>query len=97
MDLAPPGRTSIDTLDSGTSPPGWPNQSAKLSGSVHSFQTRSRGASKTRLMVNAYRSVIRGSLAAREPLVQAIEAVLPEAPVAEQPLHGLREGVADQP
>jgi hypothetical protein len=45
----PPGRTSIETDESGTSESGPPNQSAKRSGSVHSFHTRSRGASNTRV------------------------------------------------
>ena len=46
---APPGRTSMATESSGISQVGPPNQSANASGSVHSLQTRSRGASKTRV------------------------------------------------
>ncbi len=46
----PPSRTSISTVSSGTSPSGPPNQSAKASGVVHSRQTRSRGASNTRVI-----------------------------------------------
>ena len=48
---APPGRTSIETVESGISHSTPPNQSAKRSGSVHSRQTRSRGAAKTRVVV----------------------------------------------
>ena len=48
---APPGRTSIETVESGISHSSPPNQSAKRSGSVHSRQTRSRGAAKTRVVV----------------------------------------------
>src|SRR5207253_1429813 len=51
---APPGLTSIETVESGTSDSGPPNQSAKRAGSVHSFHTRSRGASNTRLIVIPY-------------------------------------------
>src|SRR5207248_1852589 len=44
---APPGRTSIEIVSSGTLLSGPPNQSANASGRVHSSQTRSRVASKT--------------------------------------------------
>ena len=40
----PPGRTSIATVSSGISASDPPNQSANASGSVHSRQTRARGA-----------------------------------------------------
>ena len=36
---APPARTSIDTLENGTTKSGPPNQSANRPGSVHSNQT----------------------------------------------------------
>jgi hypothetical protein len=39
---APPGLTSIETVEMGTSDSGPPNQSADGSGSVHSPHTRSR-------------------------------------------------------
>jgi riboflavin biosynthesis pyrimidine reductase len=50
---APPSLRSIHTVDTGTlaSPP---NHSAKRSGSVHSLHTRSRGTSKTRVMMPKY-------------------------------------------
>ena len=92
---APPGRTSIDTVSSGTSDWVPPNQSANRSGSVHSFQTRSRGASKTRvteipgsasgLGCSATPGIIPGA----EALVESVEAVLPEAAVAIEPLCSL--------
>src|SRR5262249_58963158 len=68
---APPGCTSIATLSSGTSEVGPPNQSAKRSGSVHSCQTRSRGASKTRVIS------MTGSATAQPP-VELVETVLPQ-------------------
>src|SRR5207249_4903122 len=48
---APPALTSIETVETGTSAAPPPYQSAKRSGSVHSFHTTSRGASKTRVIV----------------------------------------------
>src|SRR5205823_3935905 len=75
---APPGLTSIETVDSGTSDSPPPNQSAKRSGSVHSRHTRSRGASKTRVIV------VPGSL--MQTLVEAVEASLPEATVRLEPV-----------
>ena len=41
--------TMNETVETGTSASGPPNQSANRSGSVHSLHTRSRGASKTRV------------------------------------------------
>src|SRR6266540_962653 len=67
----PPGLTSIETVSSGTSAVGPPNQSAKRSGSVHSCQTRSRGASMTRVIV------IPGSATPQTPL-EVIEALFPQ-------------------
>src|SRR5215210_5780103 len=77
----PPGLTSIETLDSGTSDSRPPNQSAKLSGFVHSCQTRSRGASKTRVIVIP--------ASATETLVKTVEASLPEPTVLREPLRRL--------
>ena len=48
----PPGRTSIETDSTGISEWGPPYQSANASGVVHSLQTRSRGASKTRVIAS---------------------------------------------
>src|SRR2546428_1340241 len=96
----PPGRTSIETVVSGTSHSLAPNQSAKGSGSVHSFHTRSRGASKTRVIVilpEATVSGVRGSamlglsLGRLQTLVEAVEAFLPEQAVALEPFDGLLE------
>src|SRR5262249_34423745 len=84
----PPTRTSIATESSGFSvwPP--PYQSANRSGSVHSFQTCSRGASKVRLISKLAVSVsgIRGLPFVGESLVQAAEPRLPEAPVVLDPV-----------
>ena len=68
----PPGLTSIETVDSGTSASVPPNQSAKRSGSVHSRHTRSRGASKTRVIV------MPAQPCRLQALVEAVEASLPE-------------------
>jgi hypothetical protein len=60
----PPGLTSIETVDSGTSDSLPPNQSAKASGSAHSLHTPSRGASKIRVIVippSGARSAVGGS------------------------------------
>src|SRR5215218_6806258 len=89
-----PSLTSIKTVDTGTSASPPPNQSAKRSGSVHSFHTRSRGASKTRTMVipgsaaapEAGGSAIRGPLLGRlQARLQAVEAAFPELTVRLQP------------
>src|SRR3954471_11224992 len=77
---APPGRTSIATLSSGTSASGPPNQSANASGSVHSRQTRSRGASRTRVIVQPGRPSL------TEPPLHGVKALLPEAAVGLEPL-----------
>src|SRR5215217_6388634 len=83
---APPGRTSIETVESGTSHSTPPNQSAKRSGSVHSRQTRSRGAAKTRVVVKPLVPKGSGSGICSQPLVHAIEASLPELAVGIEPL-----------
>src|SRR5713226_3315131 len=77
----PPGLTSIETVSSGTSDSLPPNQSAKRSGSVHSFHTRSRGASKTRVIVIPS--------AILQTLVEAVEASLPEPTVLLEPVDRL--------
>src|SRR4051812_11378034 len=92
---APPGRTAIATLSSGTSASGPPNQSAKRSGSVHSRQTRSRGASNTRVIVRPRRRSGAGS--AIEALPEGVEAVLPEAAVVLEPLGRVAQRRAAQP
>src|SRR5918994_1030476 len=85
---APPTRTSIATEDSGISFCGPPNQSANRSGSVHSFHTRSRGASNTRTSVKP---------SVTQPCLQGVEAVVPEATVLQQPLDGLPHPLALHP
>src|SRR5689334_9313673 len=80
----PPGRTSIDTLSRGTSHCGPPYQSAKRSGSVHSLQTRSRGASNTRLIRIPYS--LAPSVIAAESLLESPEAGLPEALIGPEPV-----------
>lgn len=52
---SPPGRTSIETVESGAVYGSVPNQLAKCSGSVQAFQTSSRGASRTRVSAVAVR------------------------------------------
>src|SRR5262249_61673444 len=83
----PPGRTSIDTVSSGISDSAPPNQSAKRSGSVHSCQTRSRGAAKTRVIA------ILASVTTQPP-VEVVEAVLPQG---FEPVRRAFERTAAQP
>src|SRR4051812_23589482 len=93
----PPGRTSIETVSSGTSSVGPPYQSAKRSGSVHSRQTSSRGASKvlTSSMsgppLPAVASATRRLPSGAKPLLHPVEAALPEAAVVIDPLGDLPE------
>src|SRR5262245_65410929 len=89
---APPGLTSMATVESGISTFGPPNQSAKRSGSVHSRHTSSRGASKTRTIVIPGSVAVGFLLARPEPGVKAVEAPLPERTVPLQP----RDGVAER-
>src|SRR6266508_2526000 len=78
-----------------------PNQSAKRSGSVHSFHTRSRGASKTRVIVIP--SLLRGSAILRsllgrlQALVEAVEASLPEPTVLLEPVDSFLHRRTPQP
>src|SRR3954454_18211631 len=70
-----------------------PNQSAKRSGSVHSLHARSRGASKTRVIVSpspaAEPSAMVRVLPSRSQAgVELLEAALPEATVSLQPIGG---------
>src|SRR5262245_27474626 len=96
---APPARTSIATVWSGTSPLGAPNQSANASGSVHSRHTRSRGAWNTRVSeMSASSSAIRaGILPVAQPPVQPVEARLPEASIAVEPRGHLAQRLSAQP
>src|SRR4051812_13996317 len=92
----PPGRTSIATVESGTSQSAPPNQSAKRSGSVHSRHTRSREASKTRVVVKPPSEGVRSGIVS-QPLVEAVEARLPEPTVALEPLGGVLERDRPEP
>src|SRR4051794_38864040 len=87
---APPGRTSITTVESGTSHSTPPNQSAKRSGSVHSRQTRSRGASNTRVVVKPPLKGDRSGIVSQS-LVETVEARLPEPTVVVEPVNGVLE------
>src|SRR5918995_63055 len=102
----PPSLTSMETVDTGPSASLPPYQSAKRSGSVHSFQTRSRGASKTRVIVIPTRSLLsRGGLSAIlgfiltrfQARVEAVEASLPEPAVALEPVDGVLERLGVKP
>src|SRR5215212_3567302 len=88
---APPGRTSIATVWSGTSASAPPNQSANASGSVHSRQTRSRGASSTRVIAKPSRTSL------IEPPLHGVEALLPEAAVGLEPLGRVTQRRTAQP
>ncbi len=85
----PPGLTSIETLASGTSDSLPPNQSAKRSGSVHSRHTRSRGASKTRVIVMPGSTMLVSFIARLQAFVETVEASLPEPTVLLEPVDGL--------
>src|SRR5215211_6031985 len=98
---APPSVTSIETVETGTSASGPPNQSANRSGSVHSFQTRSRGTPKTRVIVipaspatSGFRSVILGRL---EACFEAVEAAFPERTILLEPSDGVLQRRRSQP
>src|SRR4051794_39529273 len=90
---SPPGRTSISTSSSGHSASAPPYQSANRSGSVHSRQSSSRGASKDRVISIPGSSIVGISEARLEP----IEAGLPEATVSLKPLDGLGRGRSLEP
>ena len=67
---------------------GPPNQSAKRSGSIHSRQTRSRGASKTRVIGDPG-SAMAVPLGRLQALVEAVEAAVPEPTVRLEPFDRL--------
>src|SRR5437867_7866853 len=69
------------TVSRGTSESGPPNQSANAWASVHSFQTVSRGASNTRVIAMPYSAIV-----TLQPLLHPVEAALPEAAVALEPV-----------
>src|SRR3954451_6800294 len=75
----PPSRTSIEISSRAILYSGPPYQSANASGSVHSRQTRSRGASKVQFMSMSGRS-------ATQAILHPLEAALPEAAVAVDPV-----------
>ena len=83
----PPGRTSSVTDSGGVLQPRLPHQRAISAGSVHARQTRSRGASKTRVIV----------ISRAEVLIEAVEALIPVAAVLGDPVGDLLERRALQP
>src|SRR4029450_9557540 len=87
----PPGLASIDTEVSGTSDSAPPNQSAKRSGSVHSCHTRSRGASKTRVIVIPCSAIF------VEALAEPVEATFPETTVSLEPVGRFFKRLAVEP
>src|SRR5436190_13449543 len=97
----PPGRTSIVMVVNGVVMLRGPNQAATCSGSVHAFHTSSRGASKTRVIVNSRPmggvSAITPLLDGAQVIVEPIEAALEELPVARQPAGGVLERTPAQP
>src|SRR4029079_14512380 len=90
----PPSRTSIaiSSVEMAYCSP--PYQSAKRSGSVHSRQTSSRGASKVQIISM---SGLRSAIAVLQAAPHSIEATLPEAAVALDPLGRLLERSAGDP
>src|SRR5436305_9897289 len=103
---APPGRTSI--VHEGIVKPCGPHQRTTRSGSVQALKTRRRGASKTRVRASSRSadSVAALVLAAMLPLlplrlaqnvVQAIEALLPEASVVFEPVRSPLERTRLEP
>src|SRR5205807_7719931 len=97
----PPVRTSMETVDNGVVKPRGPNQRATCSGSVHASHTSSRGASKTRVIVNSRPmggvSAIAPLLDGAQVIVEPVEAALEELPVALQPAGGVLERTPAQP
>src|SRR6185295_17813978 len=83
--------------------PWGPHHLATRSGSAHAFQTSARGASKTRAMTSS-RSTVSATalflasmflplpLQLAQIVVQAIEALFPEATVALEPVGGVLQG-----
>src|SRR5262245_53308023 len=85
----PPSRTSIETSSSAMPSPSPPYQSMKRSGSVHSRQTSSRGASKVqRISMSGLGS---SGIAAPQASVHPLEAALPEPPIPLQPVGRILE------
>src|SRR5258708_34974385 len=106
MRQAPPGRTSIS--QTGFVKPCGPHHCAICFGSVHAFHTRSRGASKTRVMTNSrsgggvvglFFSVMFLLLVLQlvQIIVQAFEALIPETAIVLHPVRDLLERSCLQP
>src|SRR5215216_6096295 len=97
----PPSRTSIETDESGISELGPPNQSANRSGSAHSLQIRSRGASKTRVIAMPGSAEARGSgdsvIVLSYPCLEPVEASFPERTILLEPFDGVSERLRPQP
>src|SRR6266511_3907457 len=97
----PPGRTSIVIVERGVVMSRGPNQRATCSGSVQACQTSSRGASKTRVIVNSWStdgvSAIALLLHRSEMPVEPVEAAFEELPVPRQPVGCVLEGTSAQP
>src|SRR5438552_4328307 len=96
MRKAPPGRTSLSWVVT-VKPRGAPCQRSRCFGSVQHLNTSSRGASKTRVRTSSHSKdavaesffvLIRllPGLQFMEVIVQAIEARVPEAPIAFEPV-----------
>src|SRR3954453_22721231 len=85
----PPSRTSIVISSSAILYSGPPYQSAKRSGSVHSRQTSSRGASKVQFM--SMSGLGASVIATAQSALHSLEAALPEAAVALDPIGGVLE------
>src|SRR6516162_3023943 len=103
--MRPPTRGSMLTELRGISKPAGPNHRASWSGSVQAWNTSSRGASKTRVIVISRSSactavdsaIVRSFLKVVQVLVQPVEPALPDLPARLHPRRGLAEALGPQP
>src|SRR6516162_3644953 len=102
--MRPPTRGSMWTEWRGISKPAGPNHRASWSGSVQAWNTSSRGASKTRVIVISRSSacttvdsaIVRSSLKVLQVLVQPVEPALPDLTARLHPRRRLPEGLGAQ-
>src|SRR5213594_3367167 len=97
---APPGRTSI--VHEGIVKPCGPHQRTRRSGSVQALRTRRRGASKTRVRTSSrsadsVAALVLAAMFLLQKVVQAIEALLPEASVVFEPVRSVLERTRPEP
>src|SRR6516162_5646882 len=105
MVMWPPTRGSMETEARGISKPAGPNHRARWSGLVQAWNTSSRGAPKTRVMVISRSSacttvdsaIFRSSLKVLQVLVQPVEPALPDLAARLHPCRGLAAALGAKP